>query len=196
MIDSSEHNLPIDDRHLARLMALHVLYEADNSQHDPIPIVETYANISLPADDARATSYMAMQSFYLENVEPGEDEDNQTLSQVTMLPSPDSYKMLRGLVVGVVHNREQIDEIIAVYAPEWPLDQIAVIDRNILRIALYEVFFGKNAPLKVVINEAVLLAKLYGAENASSFINGVLGVIADNRDKIEDQIDLADADSE
>lgn len=83
------------------------------------------------------------------------------------------------LVHGVIQHRDDMDELIAEYAPEWPLDQMAVIDRNILRIAIYEFLVDTSTPVKVAINEAVELAKLYGADSAPRFINGVLGSLAD-----------------
>ncbi|GAB4522514.1 MAG: transcription antitermination factor NusB [Anaerolineales bacterium] len=83
------------------------------------------------------------------------------------------------LVSGVVAQRDQLDAHIAHYAPEWPLDQVSAIDRNILRIALWEMVHTSNkAPIKVAINEAVELAKVYGSESAPRFVNGVLGSLA------------------
>jgi N utilization substance protein B len=93
------------------------------------------------------------------------------------------------LVQGVIEHRADMDLLIAEYAPEWPLDQMAVIDRNILRIAIYEFLIDSITPVKVAINEAVELAKIYGADSAPRFINGVLGSLADQslelRQKLE-----------
>jgi len=83
------------------------------------------------------------------------------------------------LVHGVIQHLAQIDELIARYAPEWPLDQMAVIDRNVLRIAIYEFLIDGGTPVKVAINEAVELAKTYGSDSAPRFVNGVLGTLAD-----------------
>lgn len=82
------------------------------------------------------------------------------------------------LVRGVAEHREAIDTFIARYAPEWPLDQMAVIDRNILRIAIFEFVIDGGTPVKVAINEAVELAKGYASDSAPRFINGVLGTLA------------------
>lgn len=84
----------------------------------------------------------------------------------------------RALVTGVLENSRVLDRQIAQYAPEFPLDQMAVIDRAILRIALWEAGIGRITPLKVAINEAVELAKDYGSDSAPRFINGVLGAAA------------------
>lgn len=81
----------------------------------------------------------------------------------------------RGLVHGVLQRRAELDTLIARFAPEWPVDQLAIIDRNILRLALYELLDLGDVPVKVAINEAVELAKLYGSDSAGRFVNGVLG---------------------
>lgn len=83
------------------------------------------------------------------------------------------------LTEGILKNKEKIDEIIEKTAPEWPLSQINLLDRNILRIGIYELLYeDKDAvPPKVAINEAIELAKNYGGENSRKFINGVLGTV-------------------
>jgi N utilization substance protein B len=82
------------------------------------------------------------------------------------------------LVNGTLDNHHRLDALIRQYAPEWPLDQMAVIDRNILRLAIYEFAVGDLTPVKVAINEAIELAKDYGSESTSRFVNGVLGALA------------------
>jgi N utilization substance protein B len=88
------------------------------------------------------------------------------------------------LVHGVLRNQAVIDQLIALYAPEWPVDQMAIIDRNVLRIAIFELAVDDSAPVKVAINEAVELAKLYGSESSARFINGVLGTLVERLDAI------------
>ncbi|NLB71446.1 MAG: transcription antitermination factor NusB [Chloroflexi bacterium] len=88
------------------------------------------------------------------------------------------------LIRGVHENTTILDNLISEHAPEWPLDQIAVIDRNILRMALWEVAFYGKTPLKVGINEAVELGKLFGTDSSPRFINGVLGSLAESLDEI------------
>jgi len=81
-------------------------------------------------------------------------------------------------VKGVINNLEEINKLITTYAPEWPLEQITVVDRNVLRIGIYELRFTKGEiPPKVAINEAIELAKTFGGESSGKFINGVLGTI-------------------
>lgn len=84
------------------------------------------------------------------------------------------------LVQGATEHEQQLDDTLQPLAPEWPLAQIARMDRVILRIGLYELMFEKDVPPKVVINEAVELAKAFGSENSSKFINGVLGTALRN----------------
>ena len=88
------------------------------------------------------------------------------------------------LVRGVARYTKELDALLQYHAQEWPIKQIAIVDRNILRLGAFELLIGQ-VPLAVVIDEAIELAKLYGADNASRFVNGVLGAIADNLDDIE-----------
>lgn len=100
----------------------------------------------------------------------------------------DGVQFASHLVNGVVQNMAFMDELIAQHAAEWPFDQVAIIDRNILRISFYELFVTGETPMKVTINEAVELAKIYGSDSASRFVNGVLGTLAEQTTKIRQQI--------
>jgi N utilization substance protein B len=82
------------------------------------------------------------------------------------------------LVMGVLEYKDHLDDMIQRYAPEWPIEQMAPIDRNILRMALFEFSIDGATPVKVAINEAVELAKLFGSDSAPRFVNGVLGSLA------------------
>jgi N utilization substance protein B len=84
---------------------------------------------------------------------------------------------VRTIVQGVLTHQEQLDEMIGTYAPEWPIEQMAIIDRNILRIALFEFLIDGGTPPKVAINEAVELAKAFGSDSSQRFVNGVLGTL-------------------
>jgi len=92
--------------------------------------------------------------------------------------SPEGAAFTCELLEGVVQNREKIDAQIRRFAPAWPLDQMAVVDRNILRLAIYELLHNNKVPVKVAINEAVELAKSFGADSSPRFINGVLSSIS------------------
>lgn len=89
------------------------------------------------------------------------------------------HEFMKKLAKGVLKHKEAIDKIIEKSAPEWPLAQITIVDRNVLRIGIYELLFSdkKEVPPKVAINEAIELAKSYGGESSGRFINGVLGTI-------------------
>lgn len=88
----------------------------------------------------------------------------------------DDTKFVEVLVNGVIEHRKDIDELLQPIAPDWPIEQIARVDRNILRIGFYELLHQADiVPPKVVINEAVELAKAFGSDNSSKFVNGVLG---------------------
>ena len=91
---------------------------------------------------------------------------------------PEAQKFALELARGVLDNRERIDETIRQTAPAWPLDQIAAVDRNILRLAIYEILIDNRVPMRAAINEAVELAKEFGGENSPKFINGVLGSVS------------------
>jgi N utilization substance protein B len=94
-----------------------------------------------------------------------------------------SIKFTEEIVFGVYPMISKLDEIIAHYAPEWPLDQIASIDRNIIRISLWEFAVKKCTPIKVAINEAVELGKIYGSDSTPRFVNGVLGSLVSKYDE-------------
>ncbi len=81
------------------------------------------------------------------------------------------------LIRGVFDHLDEIDAIITKYAPEWPLEQITIVDRNILRIGVFELKFSPDVPPKVAINEAIEVAKGFGGESSGKFVNGVLGAI-------------------
>lgn len=94
-------------------------------------------------------------------------------------PGLEDASFIRDLVEGAIRHRDEIDAIIEKAAPEWPIGQIAAVDRNILRLGLYELLFGKReeVPPKVAINEAIELAKSFGGESSGRFVNGVLGTV-------------------
>lgn len=91
---------------------------------------------------------------------------------------------IREIVNGVIPRINELDKVISNYAPEWPLDQVATIDRNILRIAVWEIAIDQQTPLKVAINEAVELGKEFGSESTSRFVNGVLGSLVQHQNEI------------
>ena len=139
--------------------------------------------------ELKARTYLrslALQCLY-ENDISGHDIENILVNRFGSIEdssedeiSADDQKFVIDLVVGVLNNKQQIDEMITKYAVDWPLEQIAAVDRNIIRIAAYEFAVSKQTPNRVAINEAIELAKTFGSESAPKFVNGVLGSISDN----------------
>lgn len=95
-------------------------------------------------------------------------------------PGFDDHGYVRETIKGVMDNREKIDGFISKYATDWPIEQITIIDRNILRIGTYELLFKGDIPPKVAINEAIEIAKSFGGESSGKFVNGVLGAMYKN----------------
>lgn len=125
---------------------------------------------------ARRVTLETLYEFDIANHPPGE------ILQHRLIDSPMEsvgVEFASHLVHGIIQYQSEIDKLIARYAPEWPLDQMAVIDRNVLRIAIFEFLIDGETPVKVAINEAVELAKTYGSDSAPRFVNGVLGTLAD-----------------
>jgi N utilization substance protein B len=105
--------------------------------------------------------------------------------------SENSIEFVRRLVFGTHQAAPQIDDWIAECAPEWPVEELAVLDRNILRIALWEFVVADETPLKIAINEAVELAKRFGSDSAPRFINGVLGTLAGKEQELRRHVQTA-----
>ena len=126
----------------------------------------------------RRARILALQALY--EIDTTQHPVGTVLDQrLTEDPLPEEGEAFaRELLTGVIQHQVALDELIQRYAPEWPVEQMAVIDRNVLRIAIYEFFIAKLTPTKVAINEAVELAKLFGSDSAPRFVNGVLGALA------------------
>ena len=132
---------------------------------------------------------IAMQSLY----EWDFNDCVKPLSEITQYnvkqfaPGLDDPAFIFNLIKGVEEHMAKIDKIITDTAPEWPLDQITVVDRNILRLGIYELLFAREVPPKVAINEAVELGKAFGGESSGKFINGVLGTLYKNLPEAEQE---------
>jgi len=122
---------------------------------------------------------IAMQTLFLWDFQ-GKSGDVNAITQTVLEkfnPNFDDQTFVKHLLAGVVERLPMIDKYIIKYATEWPLDQITIVDRNILRIGVYELVFDNDIPAKVAINEAIEIAKTYGSESSGKFVNGVLGAI-------------------
>jgi transcription antitermination protein NusB len=128
---------------------------------------------------------IAMQTLFLWDFD-GKKEIN--LEQVAegvfdnFAPEFDDQGFVKNIIKGVTKHQTEIDKYISKYATEWPLDQITIVDRNILRIGVYELIFDDDIPAKVAINEAIEIAKAFGSESSGKFVNGVLGAIYKDMD--------------
>ena len=140
---------PFLDRRLGRALAFQALYEMDLGHHSPTQVLERLAD-----SFKEATTASPYPTDVLE----------------------DATRYAQELVSGVLANRAAIDGVIQQRAPLWPLAQMSAVDRNVLRIGLYESLYSNaTVPLRTAINEAVELAKLFGSETSAKFVNGVLG---------------------
>ncbi len=125
---------------------------------------------------------IVMQSLYEWDFSGKKPEDLKKIVEKNIQefgPGLEDQTFVWQLITGTVQHIEEINKIIEKAAPEWPLDQITIVDRNVLRIGLYELLFGskEEVPPKVAINEAIELAKTFGGESSGKFINGVLGTV-------------------
>ncbi len=139
---------------------------------------------------ARSIALQVLYEIDMVNHAPG-DVLRERLAEAPI--TEELAEFARQIVFGVLPLKQDLDHLIAHYAPEWPLDQIAAIDRNILRVACWEFVVWRETPVKVAINEAVELAKMYGSDSAPRFVNGVLGSLAEHQYDIVQQLKAASA---
>jgi transcription antitermination protein NusB len=157
---------PFLDRRLGRALAFQALYEMDQGHHAPAQVLTRLAE---SFTDAPASPYAP-----------------------EVMNSATAYA--QGLVSGVLANRPAIDALIQQRAPLWPLAQMSAVDRNVLRLGLYESLYGNaTVPLRTAINEAVELAKLFGSETSAKFVNGVLGRAVEHVENTEHPENAANA---
>jgi len=125
----------------------------------------------------RKARTIALQTLY--ELDCSAHQPNEILARLLQeKPLPDeAADFARSLVNGVQQNKKNIDDVIRRFAPAFPIEQIAPIDRNILRLAIFEVLFDNRVPVKAAINEAVELAKSFGSDTSQKFVNGVLGSV-------------------
>ena len=125
---------------------------------------------------------IAMQSLFEWDFRDMKDEMMEEIIRHNVeefAPGVEEVSFVENLAKGTLEHRKEIDPIIEKCAPEWPLSQVTVVDRNILRLGIFELMYGnyEEVPPKVAINEAIELAKTFGGESSARFVNGVLGTI-------------------
>jgi len=126
----------------------------------------------------RKSRIAALQALYESDVSGHDPRVSLARLSVEEGLTQNQSEFAQALLEGVVQERETIDDIIRRAAPQWPLEQMSAIDRNILRLAIREILMNNGAPIRVAINEAVELAKSYGSDNSAKFVNGVLGSVS------------------
>jgi N utilization substance protein B len=137
-----------------------------------------------------------MQALYEWEFHPKESLPAIALRQVRAAgKGDDDVTYVEATAEGIVEHFEDLNKHIIKNAPEWPLDQIASVDRAVLRLGIYEVLYSDDVPSKVAINEAVELAKAYGGESSGPFINGVLGTIYRASDRYKEEHDPDSSDT-
>jgi len=146
-------------------------YDVEEIEHDPPMTVRSLA---------RRVTLQVLYELDCTDHLPEQVIETRLRAQNPASETPDrgSARYVRLIVYGVLKHRADIDRVIQHFAPEWPLEQVAIIDRNILRIALYEFAVSRSVPVNVAIDEAVALAQMFGADGTIAFVNGVLGQAA------------------
>ena len=168
-------------------MKLHFLDDAGLNPPDDLNDESKYESIEIenvPLDDRTQARGVALQILYEKDLSdhPLNLIIKDRLENVDL--EPELSEFVIRIVAGTVPNIEMIDSFTVKYAPEWPIDQIAVIDRNIIRIAVWEFAIAQSTPLKVVINESIELAKYFGSLSSKRFVHGVLGSLSEHIDEI------------
>jgi len=198
-----------DPRSLARRIALQVLYQVDGGNQTVdiamryhlvldettgkvIDIDEDMAGIVVGDFKALTPDSPLTQRIHLYNVyfDPGGRlRAGQKVDEVARLTRTVTYLVAEAhaqrLATGVSEKQDDLDDVLQDYAPDFPIEQVAVIDRNILRMALYELAIISDEPVSAIINEAVELANLFGAEGSARFVNGVLGTVTQQLDDVK-----------
>lgn len=132
---------------------------------------------------------IAMQSIYEWDFRPEENLKNIADRNISIFIEDIDKEYVRKVLKGIQKHLKEIDGLIIKAAPEWPIEQVSPIDKAILRLSIYEMLLGEEIPPKVAINEAVELAKTFGSENSSKFINGVLGTLYRQSDRYNPEDD-------
>jgi N utilization substance protein B len=132
------------------------------------------------ASTRRQARIAALQALYELDCTKHKVEETSAHLRAKDTLTPEALDFSEGLVKGVLRHKSEIDALIKKFAPAFPPEQMSITDRNILRLAIFEILFSGKAPVKVAINEAIELAKDFGGDSSPRLVNGVLGSITDN----------------
>jgi len=130
----------------------------------------------------RKARIAALQALYELDCTRHKVEDTSARLRAGEMLTQEALSFSEELVKGVLQHKSELDALIEKFAPAFPPEQLSIIDRNILRLAIFEILFGDKTPLKVAINEAIELAKEFGSDSSPRLINGVLGSVTTERD--------------
>ena len=179
----------MSNRHLSRSIALQALFEWDFCASLEGSPAEALAK-AVAVEDAKKSAKSGAKTSAKKTAKkadavPSKKRTGEDISAIIkrdiaeFAPGMSDPSFVETLIKGVVAKKTEIDDIIVKAAPEWPLDKISIVDRNVLRIGLYELIFSDRdeVPAKVAINESIELAKNFGGENSGKFVNGVLGAV-------------------
>jgi len=135
------------------------------------------------AKNRHLSRIIAMQTLYEKDFRPDESLEEILERNLSLFPEDLDTDFIKKIVYGIPEHQKEIDVLILKAAPDWPIEQVAAVDKAILRLSIYELLFWDEVPPKVAIDEAVELGKQYGGINTSKFVNGVLGTIYRNSPK-------------
>lgn len=163
----------MSSRHLGRIITMQSLYEWDFWLNHP--------------DFYKGVFFMSKKEPKVRDIYDKKVIKEIIKGNITKHDNEIDEKFVYDFVLNTIEKHQEIDKIIVKNAPEWPLLQIAAIDRSILRLSIYELLYRDDVPAKVAIDEAVELAKEFGGENSSKFVNGVLGTVYKSSKKFEEE---------
>lgn len=182
-VEEMEHLRPATGRSMARRLALQALYELDTTDHSLHEVMTHFLargtdtlTIDVALDSVHGDEHYSDLVTLLQDDRPLEDEEQRIILY------------FQHLVASIATSRSIMDKLLSTYAPDFPMDQVAVVDRNILRIALWEIAIDTRVPLGVAIDEAMELAKLFGSDGTMRFVNGVLGAIGQNQKAVREAL--------
>jgi N utilization substance protein B len=129
---------------------------------------------------------VALQALYQRDQNKNMTQEDALAFLVRRLTEPELVELGKALYLGTIQHIKEIDERLARVADNWSVERMAIVDRNVLRLGIYELYHGPDVPFKVVLDEAIELAKRYGSEESPGFVNGILDKIANEKNKADE----------
>jgi transcription antitermination protein NusB len=135
---------------------------------------------------------IALQALYQRDQNKNMSQEDALAFLVRRLTEPELVELGKALYLGTIQHLKEIDDRLAKVADNWSVDRMAIVDRNVLRLGIYELYHGPEVPFKVVLDEAIELAKRYGSEESPGFVNGILDKIANEKNAVDAKADNAE----